>query len=243
MTAAPLWLPGAKVVDLRADRGNGPFAAGGFYGVILHVNVDENGTSDSFFEAGDDVNPDGVTPTFQVYKSEAAGGIHQYLPFDWQPACQRDGNYNYGAIETAGMPDEPLTDYQLDACAKICAAYHAHLGMPLTLADKPGDKGLGTHQMGGAAWGGHPCPGTVRTAQRPKILELATPKPPEKEFTMTPADEKTITDIVATQIRGVLHEPGAKVPSSVAAIVRDEVREQLKPVLAAIAALPHSVNP
>jgi N-acetylmuramoyl-L-alanine amidase len=162
------WLHDAQVVDLRNIRGNGPFHT--FLGVILHVNADEDGTSDSFFAAGPSVNPDSVTPNFQVYKD---GSIHQYLPFDWEPWAQVDGNFNYAAIETAGQPDEALTKAQLRSCALIVSTYHAGMGLHLQVADTPGDKGLGTHKMGGAAWGGHSCPGEIRTGQRKKILSLA----------------------------------------------------------------------
>jgi hypothetical protein len=162
------WLQSAKVVDLRGIRGNGPFHT--FLGVILHVNVDEDGTSDSFYAAGPSVNPDSVTPNFQVYKD---GSIHQYLPFDWQPWAQVDGNFNYAAIETAGLPSESLTDAQLASCGVILRAYHAGMGMALQIADAPGERGLGTHRMGGAAWGGHSCPGDIRIGQRQRILTLA----------------------------------------------------------------------
>lgn len=162
------WMPGAHVLDLTHKRGNGPFKT--FLGVVLHVNESENGTSDSFFAADPPANPNSVTPNFQVYKD---GTIHQYLPFDWQPWCQIDGNFNYAAIETAGLHSEPLTLAQLDAIARILAVYHTDMGMLLSTADKPGERGFGTHAMGGAAWGGHPCPGTIRTAQRSAILSIA----------------------------------------------------------------------
>lgn len=167
------WLTGAHVADYSGFKGNGPFGNNGsFLGVVLHVNVAENGTSDSFFKARPPTNPDDVCPNFQVYKSAASGGIHQYLPFNWQPWCQADGNYHYAAIETAGMPDEPLTQYQLEAIASILAVYHDEMGMPLQLANSAGQPGFGIHSMGGQAWGGHTCPGTIRANQRQAILDL-----------------------------------------------------------------------
>jgi len=54
------WLHDADVVDLHHRRGNGPF--GTFLGVVLHVNVNVDGTSDSFFAAGPPTNKDLVTP-------------------------------------------------------------------------------------------------------------------------------------------------------------------------------------
>lgn len=174
------WLPGASVVDLSHSRGNGPFGSNGpFLGVILHVNVSgkgSNGTPIDYFRT----NPGQVTPNFQVYKD---GSIVQFLPLDWQPWCQIAGNFQYAAIETGGDPDEALTDEQLASCARIVKAYHDELGMVYAVADQPGQKGIGTHQMGGVAWGGHACPGTIRAGQRGRILELA--RNPEGELSMS----------------------------------------------------------
>jgi hypothetical protein len=165
------WLPGAKVVNLSSRRGNGPFTATrNFLGVILHVNESENGTSDSFFAEGPPGNPKYVTPNFQVYKD---GSIHQYLPFNWQPWCQIAGNYHYAAIETAGLHSEALTEAQCRSIGHILAYYAREMHMALALANAPGQKGLGTHAMGGAAWGGHPCPGTIRAGQRQHLLNWA----------------------------------------------------------------------
>lgn len=164
------WLPNVTIIDLHNVRGNGPFGAPGreFLGVILHVNVSgkgSNGTSIDYFRN----NPGQVCPTFQVYKD---GSIVQFLPLNWQPWCQIDGNFNYGAIETGGDPDEPLTDLQRTSCARIVKAYRDEMGLSLTVADSPGQKGIGTHQMGGLSWGGHACPGDIRAGQRKDIIAL-----------------------------------------------------------------------
>ena len=168
MGGAPTtWLLGAKVRDLsKQGIGNGPFQT--FLGVILHVNVDENGTPITYWGPG---NSGQVCPNFQVYKD---GSVDQLLPFNWQPWCQVDGNYNYAAIETAGLPSEPLTDAQMASIAKILAIYRDEHGMAMQVANKPGQKGFGIHSMGGQAWGGHSCPGTLRANQRQQILDLAS---------------------------------------------------------------------
>jgi hypothetical protein len=164
------YLTGANVVDLSGSpyrRGNGPFSR--FLGVCLHVNVDENGTPVSFWER----NPGEVTPNFQVFKN---GRVDQLLPFNWQPWCQVDGNFNYAAIETAGLPNEPLTPEQIDAIAGILSVYHRDMGLTLAVANTPGAKGLIVHSAGGAAWGGHSCPGVLRAAQRAHILDVTRSK-------------------------------------------------------------------
>lgn len=162
------WFPGAKVVNLSGSRGNGPFAD--LRGVILHVNVDEHGTTDDFWRN----NAGQVTPTVEVYKD---GSVHEMLPLNWQPWCQIDGNFNYAAIETAGLPSEPLTTQQCETISRILRMYHDEHNVPLALANQPGQRGLGTHKMGGASWGGHDCPGDIRTAQRAHLLALAKGEP------------------------------------------------------------------
>ena len=186
------WLPGATVVDLRGSRGNGPFQR--FLGVALHVNVDEAGTSDAFWAN----NPGEVCPNFQVYKD---GRIHQMLPFNWQPWCQIDGNYNYAAIETAGMPTEPLTDAQCASIAKILQVYHAQMGMPLQVSDAPGTPGFITHQAGGQPWGGHACPGPLRSAQRSHILSLVTNPTPAGDEDMTPAQMQELKSYIDAKFK------------------------------------------
>ncbi len=85
------------------------------------------------------------------------------------------------------MPNEPLTPQQMDTIGKIIIpAYVTQFGMQLRLANSPGEPGLGTHKMGGQAWGGHDCPGDIRTSQRQAILDLAAsggsaPKPTPEE--------------------------------------------------------------
>lgn len=164
-----IWLANAKHYNLTATRGWGDIS-NRLLGAVLHVNESELGTPDSFWSAGTDRNPDSVCPNVQVYKN---GDIHQMLPLNWGPWCQRSGDFTYGAMETAGFTTQALTEPQLASLAYVMRVYHEELGVPLLLANQPGQPGIGTHAMGGEAWGGHPCPGTIRTAQRARILELA----------------------------------------------------------------------
>lgn len=205
---ASQWLKAAQKVDLSGSRGNGPFST--FLGVILHVNVSgptSNGTSIDYFKS----NPGEVTPNFQVYRD---GSIVQFLPFNWQPWCQIDGNFNYGAIETGGDPDQPLTEAQLVSCAKIIRAYHRRMGFEYKIANSPGQKGLGTHQMGGLSWGGHACPGDIRAGQRQEILDRAQATKPAGPVEEAMAFYKSQADFEA----------------SVAAIVQKAVDERINKV-------------
>jgi hypothetical protein len=167
------WLRRAQKLDYRYANGrggmNGPFAAGRPIGVAVHVNVSgptSNGTSTEYFRD----NPGQVLPNFQVYRD---GKIVQFTPLEWQSWCQVAGNFTFGAIECGGDPDMPYTDQQIDSIGYVLAAYHSHFGVPLVITDSPYEPGIGTHQMGGAAWGGHACPGVIRAGERPALISAA----------------------------------------------------------------------
>jgi hypothetical protein len=107
------------------------------------------------------------------------GRVEQYAPLGGKSWAQGVGNAGYWSVETDGLPHEPLTDAQLDALA----AWHVFCGAVDTIADAPGRRGIGTHQMGGAAWGDgrspHTCPDPAmglpgpRSRQRGEILRRA----------------------------------------------------------------------
>lgn len=151
-------------------------------GLILHVQVG-NGELTGWFN-----NPgSGASSAWQAMKS---GRVFQFGDPDadkfW---TQGAGNPDYGAVESEGYPSEPLTPAQIDGIARIYAEGHKREGWPFQLAERPGDRGLGWHGMGGAAWGGHyDCPGPIRKAQRPQILVRAkqiagvAPTPSEDDF-------------------------------------------------------------
>lgn len=105
----------------------------------------------------------------------ASGGREQYLDPDEDVSwAQAGGNNQYHSVETGGNPEQALTDAQIDGVAAIYRWGHEHFGWPYQLAEAPGEKGLGWHGMGGAAWGGHyDCPGVLRKAQRQEILDRA----------------------------------------------------------------------
>jgi len=91
-----------------------------------------------------------------------------------KPWAQAAGNGQYWAFEVEGYPSEPYTDAQIDTLA----GWHNFLGTVDRLAETPGTAGVGTHYMGGTAWGGHSCPDPVagagpRSRQRAAIIARA----------------------------------------------------------------------
>lgn len=134
-------------------------------GVVLHVNA-SNGNLYNWVAGNHD-----MSCHFEVYKN---GAIEQYIDTADSAWCQMDGNADYLSIETEGYPNEPLTPAQVRAIAGLIAWLHDVHGIPMQLANHPGERGFGWHGMGGAAWGGHTgCPGDKRKAQREDILARA----------------------------------------------------------------------
>ena len=97
------------------------------------------------------------------------GRVEQYQRLDRMSWAQASGNSSWWSVETEGFVDEPLTDAQIRALA----AWHVWCGAKDAVADRTSARGIGTHRMGGAAWGGHECPGALRAAQRQQIIDRA----------------------------------------------------------------------
>ena len=109
------------------------------------------------------------------------GRIEQYGDLSYKSWAQVAGNGAWWSVETEGFATEPLTDAQIAALA----AWHVWCGASDTLAYSPRGYGIGTHSMGGAAWGGHECPGEIRAAQRAQIICAAQAlRRQEKEIEM-----------------------------------------------------------
>jgi len=93
-------------------------------------------------------------------------------------------NPNWYAVENAdnGDPNNPYTDAQLSRIAQILelTARPEYGRFAIQVSDSPGTEGLGTHRMGGAAWGGHSCPDAdknpnhTRSQARAEIVRRAT---------------------------------------------------------------------
>lgn len=199
--------PGAKYRPLNqfSDAGVRPRV-----GVVLHVNDSQgNGVTsvngDSLYNwiAGDN----NMSCHFQVSQT---GGVEQYVDTDNASWCQMAGNGTYISIETEGIPGTNpagLTDAQVHACAGIMRWLHDTHGIPLQLAEAPGQRGLGWHGMGGAAWGGHTsCPGDVRKAQRAQILALAKGAPVDKDEPMSAAEVADIKKAMKAQADRIVKE-------------------------------------
>lgn len=156
--------------DIATWRGPTPNQGGrmtAHRGVVIHIAEGTYEGTVSWCLNSDS----GVSAHFVVAKN---GSTTQLVDTDIQSWCQSAGNAEWLSIENEGRGGESLNAAALEACARIVAKAHLVYGVPLEIAESPGDLGLGHHSMGGAAWGGHPlCPGTAIIAQKPEILRAA----------------------------------------------------------------------
>ena len=160
-------------------------------GWILHVVVG-NGSPWSTFEHA--VSPHRRFSHLWVAKD---GTAEQYAPLSRQSWAQSAGNNDYWSVETEGFPEEPLTDAQIQTLGQ----WHAWSTTPDRLANNPGQVGIGTHYMGGAAWGGHSCPDPVgkegkgpRSLQRQAVIDSGGNMP------LTAAEIQNIADMSALEV-------------------------------------------
>lgn len=157
------WMDRAQRRPIRHN-----FTAGGRdgdRGLVLHVQEGEGSLYEHFSAPGQR-----SSAHFWVSR---AGEIEQYVSVHDRAWAQGSGNSAWTSVETSGFATGTLTPAQVDATARIYAWGVREHGWVLELAESPQGHGLGTHEMGGAGWGGHACPGPLRAAQREEILRRA----------------------------------------------------------------------
>jgi hypothetical protein len=160
-------MPGAIWKDVGAPRhfSNGTMRS--HLGFALHCN-----DAQSLDLYGWIMGNHGMSCHFQVTK---AGTIYQYIDTRYSSWCQIDGNDTYISIESQGLAGERCPAAQIISIGRILRWGKSVHGIPLQLAEVPGQRGLGWHGMGNAHgynWGHPGCPG-VRRYQRSAMLASA----------------------------------------------------------------------
>jgi hypothetical protein len=153
----------------RIEQYNSPNAGGtmsGHRGVVLHIAEGTyRGTiawqlnPDQRYSSGQSVT---TCSTWIVGKEQ--GEWAQMVDSGRIAWCQRDGSRTWLSIELAGYAPNPPTAWQIEACAQLLAWAHQTHGIPVAIADHPGERGLGHHSMDrewlGEEWGHDSCPGS-----------------------------------------------------------------------------------
>ncbi|WP_018502364.1 peptidoglycan recognition protein family protein [Parafrankia discariae] len=101
------------------------------------------------------------------------GEFEQYVPFDRRAWAQAAGNPFWISVECEGYDSEDYTAIQIQRLGELFAWGMHEFGWRPEITDSPSGYGLGTHRMGGTAWGGHSCPGNPRANRRGDILAAA----------------------------------------------------------------------
>lgn len=140
-------------------------------GYVIHTEVGYEHSVEEEFN-----NPAAQASAFVSIGDD--GHIHQYGPIGhgWKAWTQAAGNAKYRGAEheDLGHPSNPLTAAQIESSASVLEAISEHDKFPLQPTDNPnGGKGVIFHSDGGAAWGGHDCPGQVRRGQRGAVIDRA----------------------------------------------------------------------
>jgi len=115
---------------------------------------------------------------------DQGGQLVQMGPFGpgrWKAWAEAAGNFSWFSVESAdaGDPNNAYTLLQLWALAQLLElSSRPSVGnFPMQITNSTGGLGLGVHNMGGAAWGGHSCPDEpphhVRSNQRGQIIDFA----------------------------------------------------------------------
>lgn len=148
---------------------------------------------------------------------DQAGLIHQFGPLlaNWMAWAQEAGNPDWYSCEMAddGNTENPYTQEQITAGAQVAEVLSRVANFPLQVTDSVDGYGLGTHVMGGSAWGGHTCPGPgPRAGQRPAIIALAK----QVRNPASPAPVRDVDGVVVFRrgdvlvSRGVISRDGEK---------------------------------
>ncbi|UJQ86860.1 endolysin [Streptomyces phage Treat] len=170
-------------------------------GLIVHIMQGTLEGSQSWFD-----NPSAQASSH--FGTGKDGELRQWVDTSDRAWAQAAGNRDYLSIENEGKVPDKLTAKQIEAVAQTFAWVCKTYKVPYQVADKPGEKGLGFHRMGGAAWGGHSCPGDNIIKQLPEIVArakeinkvTAKPKPvyapfPGKSFFRLGQKHKLITEL------------------------------------------------
>lgn len=193
------FLPGAVWRPVAYRLASGSFTTTPL-GWILHVVVGNGSPFGGFAGAT------GAQRRFSTGWVAKDGSSEQYRELGGKPWAQSAGNGQYWAFETEGYPNEPLTDAQINTLA----VWHNYLGAADAVIDAVGGRGIGTHVMGGLAWGNHSCPGPgPRAGQRAAIIararELRNGPTPAPTPAPTPTQEETdMRDQIETMYRKLL---------------------------------------
>ena len=178
------------------NQNGGMAVPSGVLGAVMHTMVGNLPGTDAWF-----LNP--AAQASAHFGIAQDGTVIQWVNvrggIAWHCAA---GNSAWYGIEHAdnGNPGNPLTPEQINASAQLVELLSRDdVGrFPLAICDTTAGLGYGVHYMGGAAWGGHSCPGPgPRASQRADILAMAKQIRSGETSPVTEDDTMTVLDALA----------------------------------------------
>jgi hypothetical protein len=131
-------------------------------GLISHTMVGNLPHTDAMFTPG----PQGVGNSAH-FGTAQDGTVIQWVPLGVIAEHAKAANDHWYAVENADdrNPNNPYTDAQLSRIAQILelTSRPEYGRFTLQVTNSPDQEGLGRHNMGGVAWGGHSCPDAQKT--------------------------------------------------------------------------------
>lgn len=170
-------LAGLKIAQYTSPNAGGTMSA--HRGVVLHIAEGTYKGTISWQMNPDQRYADGtrVTTSSTWIVGKSPGEWAQMVDTSRIAWTQRDGSRTWLSIELAGWAPEKPTQWQVEACAQLLAWAHREHGVPLAVADHPGERGLGHHSMDrewlGEEWGHEACPGSGVIGAKPAIVARA----------------------------------------------------------------------
>ncbi len=152
-------------------------------GFVPHCQVG-NGSLQAFFS-----NP--ATQASAHFWCSKTGTLEQYVDTQDMAWAEAAGNPYFWSCEFEGQVDEPMTSQQLDMGGRLIAWLYGLHTFPLVVNTSPDGQGITPHYAGGAAWGGHSCPGPTRFQQFDELI-LATLRYLDEGDDMTPDEMKAV---------------------------------------------------
>jgi hypothetical protein len=126
-------------------------------GLLSHTMVGNLPGTDALFTPGPQGN--GNSAHFGTAQD---GTVIQWVPLGVVAFHAFDANFHWYAVENADNknPNNPYTDVQLSRIAQILelTSRREYGRFTLQVTNSLDQEGLGTHHMGGVAWGDHSCP-------------------------------------------------------------------------------------
>lgn len=167
------WVNGWTHHNTPNQYTSGMAVPSGVRGVIFHTMVGNLPGTDAEF----------MNPGFQAsahFGIAQDGSAIQWVRINGARAwAEEAGNSSWYSVEMAddGNPNIPYTEAQLQRAGQLAELLSRVGNFPLQVTNSTSGEGLGTHNMGGAAWGGHSCPDEppnhVRSNQRQAIINIA----------------------------------------------------------------------